>query len=135
MWETSRNKLKKHSVTKNCSDLSLFKWIVLVISKFLQILIFQPWISIFFSVTKTVFSRSRSEQFRTQNTTFNSNTYIFRNWFWFISWTFINIFWRFHHFLFVSFIYALMFCRRFYHISPFICKKWSEWPLILYSIP
>ena len=25
VWETSRNKLKKHSVTKNCSDLSLFK--------------------------------------------------------------------------------------------------------------
>ena len=23
IWETSRNKLKKHSVTKNCSDLSL----------------------------------------------------------------------------------------------------------------
>ena len=26
--ETSRNKLKKHSVTKNCSDLSHFKKIV-----------------------------------------------------------------------------------------------------------
>ena len=25
VWETSRNKLKKHSVTKNCSDLSLFE--------------------------------------------------------------------------------------------------------------
>ena len=25
IWETSRNKLKKHFVTKNCSDLSLFK--------------------------------------------------------------------------------------------------------------
>ena len=24
-WETYRNKLKKHSVTKNCSDLSLFE--------------------------------------------------------------------------------------------------------------
>ena len=45
MWETSRNKLKKHSVTKNCSDLSLFEQIVLVISKFLQILGLQPWIS------------------------------------------------------------------------------------------
>ena len=30
VWETSRNKLKKHSVSKNCSDLSLFE---------------QPWIS------------------------------------------------------------------------------------------
>ena len=25
IWETSGNKLKKHSVTKNCSDLSLFE--------------------------------------------------------------------------------------------------------------
>ena len=25
VWETSRNKLEKHSVTKNCSDLSLFE--------------------------------------------------------------------------------------------------------------
>ena len=33
IYETSRNKLKKHSVTKNCSDLSLFEEIVLVISK------------------------------------------------------------------------------------------------------
>ena len=33
-----RNKLKKHSVTKNCSDLSLFEQIVQVVSKFLQIL-------------------------------------------------------------------------------------------------
>ena len=30
--------LKKHSVTKNCSDLSLFEQIVLVVSKILQIL-------------------------------------------------------------------------------------------------
>ena len=28
MWEAFRNKLKKHSVTKNCSDLSLFGWTV-----------------------------------------------------------------------------------------------------------
>ena len=33
IWETSRNKLKKNYVTKNCSELSLFKQIVLVISK------------------------------------------------------------------------------------------------------
>jgi len=25
IWETSRSKLKKHSVTRNCSDLSLFE--------------------------------------------------------------------------------------------------------------
>ena len=31
-------KLIKHSVTKSCSDLSLFEYIVLVISKILQIL-------------------------------------------------------------------------------------------------
>ena len=35
-------KLKKHSVTKTCSDFSLFEQIVLVISKFLQILSLQP---------------------------------------------------------------------------------------------
>ena len=45
IWKTSRNKLKKHSVTKNWSDLSLFEQIVLVISKFLQILGLQPRIS------------------------------------------------------------------------------------------
>ena len=45
IWETSRNKLKKHSVTKNCSDLSLFEQIVLLISNFLQILGLQPRIS------------------------------------------------------------------------------------------
>ena len=39
---------KKHSVTKNCSKLPLFEWIVLVISKFLQILGLQPRISNFF---------------------------------------------------------------------------------------
>ena len=38
IWETSWNKLKKHSVTRNCSDLSLFDQIVLVTSKILQIL-------------------------------------------------------------------------------------------------
>ena len=45
IWETSRNKLKKHFVTNNFSDLSLFQQIVLVISKFLQILGLQPRIS------------------------------------------------------------------------------------------
>ena len=49
IWETSRNKLKKHSVTENCSDLSQFEDIVLVISKFLQILGIQPRISKDFS--------------------------------------------------------------------------------------
>jgi hypothetical protein len=38
IWETSRNKLKKHSVNKNWSDLSLFEQIVLVISNILKIL-------------------------------------------------------------------------------------------------
>ena len=37
MLETSKKKFKRHSVTKKCSDLSLFEQIVLVISKFLEI--------------------------------------------------------------------------------------------------
>ena len=41
----SRNKLKKRSATKNCSGISLFEQIVVVISKFLQILGLQPQIS------------------------------------------------------------------------------------------
>ena len=45
IWESSRNKLKNHSVARNCSDLSLFEQIVRVISKILQILGFQPRIS------------------------------------------------------------------------------------------
>ena len=43
--ETSSKNLKKHSVTKDSSDLSLFENIVLVISKILQILGLQPQIS------------------------------------------------------------------------------------------
>merc|ERR1711997_1210896 len=50
-----QEQVKKHSVTKNCSDLSLFEQIVLVISKFLQILGLQPRISKFFSITRTFF--------------------------------------------------------------------------------
>ena len=53
------NKLKKHSVTKNCSELSLFEQIVLVISKVFQKV---------FSITKTIFSHSMSEQFWKENT-------------------------------------------------------------------
>ena len=61
IWETSRNKLKKHSVTKNripqnCSDLSLFEQIVIVISKCLQIFSLQPRISKKkISTTSTIF--------------------------------------------------------------------------------
>ena len=43
--EHPKNKLKKYPVTKNCSDLSLFEQIFLVISKFLQILGLQSPIS------------------------------------------------------------------------------------------
>ena len=43
--KTFRNKLKKHSVNKNCFDLSMLEHIVLVISKILQILGLQPRIS------------------------------------------------------------------------------------------
>ena len=71
--ETSRNKLKKHSVTKNCSDLLLFEKIVQVISKFLQILGPQPRISKVFLIT--IFSHSRSEQFCQQNTISSILTY------------------------------------------------------------
>ena len=44
-----RNKLENHSVTKNCSDLSLFEQIVLVVSKFLQSLSLHTQISKRFS--------------------------------------------------------------------------------------
>ena len=50
-----QEKIEKHSVTKNCSDLSLFEQIVLVISKLLQILGLQPRISKVFSITRTIF--------------------------------------------------------------------------------
>ena len=42
-----QEQVKKHSVTKNCSDLSLFEQIVLVISKFLQIIGLQIFLSYF----------------------------------------------------------------------------------------
>ena len=54
---------KNHSVTNNCSYLSLFKQFFLVISKFLQILGLQPRISKVFLITRTLFSLNRSEQF------------------------------------------------------------------------
>ena len=41
-----QEQVKKHSLTKNCSDLSLFEKIVLVISKLI------------FSITRTIFSHS-----------------------------------------------------------------------------
>ena len=43
----SKNNFKKHSVIRNCSDLSLFEQIVQVISKILKILGFQVRISSF----------------------------------------------------------------------------------------
>ena len=45
IWKTSRNKFRKHSVFKSCSELSLFEQIVPVISKCLQILSLHLWIS------------------------------------------------------------------------------------------
>ena len=50
-WLDMRNlqeHVKKHSVTKSCSDLALFEYIFLSISKILQILGFQPRISKYF---------------------------------------------------------------------------------------
>ena len=50
-----KEQVKKDSVTRNCSELSLFEWIVLVISKILQILGLQH--RIFFSITRTILVR------------------------------------------------------------------------------
>ena len=59
IWETSRNKLQNHSVSK----------IVLVTSEiFLK----------FYSITRTFFSHRKSEQFRKQNTK-NAKGKLFRN--------------------------------------------------------
>ena len=62
IWEDSRKKLEKHPVTKNCSYVSLFEWIVLVISKCCKFSAFRLKYLKFFSITKTIFSHSRSEQ-------------------------------------------------------------------------
>ena len=53
-----QEQVKKHSVAKNYSDLSLFKQIVVVISKILQILGLQPGISkVFLDHKNNVFSQ------------------------------------------------------------------------------
>ena len=57
-----KNKLKKYPVTKNCSDLSLFEQIFLVISKFLHSS-FSLEIQKKFSITRKFFFHSRSEHF------------------------------------------------------------------------
>jgi hypothetical protein len=61
-----QEQVKKAFSFKNWSDLSLFEWIVLVISKNLQILGLQP--QKFFSITRTICYHSRSKQFWKQNT-------------------------------------------------------------------
>ena len=69
-----QEQVKKHSVSIHCSDLSLFEMIVLVISKFLQILGLQPRIS-------KLFSQSLEQFFLTvgQNNILNKTTFqIFR---------------------------------------------------------
>ena len=58
IWETSRN---KQSVAKNCSDLSLHVWIDC--SGDLKHFAFSLEFQKFFSITRTFFSHSRSEQF------------------------------------------------------------------------
>ena len=50
-----KEQVKKHSVTKNCFDLSLFKKIVIVISKYLQTLGLQPQISKMFLIKEHFF--------------------------------------------------------------------------------
>ena len=49
-----QKQVKKHSVTKNCSDLSLFESIVLVITKFCKFLAFSLQFQKFFSIFLTV---------------------------------------------------------------------------------
>ena len=63
-----QEQVKKAFCYQTFCDFSLFEQIVLVISKFLQILDLQPRISKVFSITRTIFSHSRSEQFLKQNT-------------------------------------------------------------------
>ena len=70
MWETSRDKLKKHSVTKKCSDLSLFEQIVLVIENIFWN--FQPSASNF-----KIFSRSQFVLTVGQNNFGNKITFLF----------------------------------------------------------
>ena len=54
---------------KNCSDLSLFEWIVLVIENmFCKFSAFSLEFQMFFSITRTIFSHSGSEQFWKLNT-------------------------------------------------------------------
>ena len=56
IWETSRNKLKNHSVTKNCSEIRGWK----------------PRICKIFEITRTIYSTSeRSEQFLVTECFFN----------------------------------------------------------------
>ena len=70
IWETSRNKLKRHSVSK--IDLTfhfsneLFQWS----KKCCRFFTFSLECQKFFSITKTFFSHRRSEQFWKQNTIF-----------------------------------------------------------------
>ena len=63
-----QEQVKKHSVTKNGSDLSLFEWIVLVTQYFCQFSAFSLEFQTFFLITRTIFSYGRSEQFWQQNT-------------------------------------------------------------------
>ena len=58
-----QEQVKKHSGIKNYSVLSLFEQIVLEISKNLQFLGHSFEFQTFFSITRTFFSHSRSEQF------------------------------------------------------------------------
>ena len=48
---------------QNCPDLLLFEWIVLVIPNILQILAVNLEFQKFFSITRTIFSHSESDQF------------------------------------------------------------------------
>ena len=73
IWETSRNKLRKHSVPKNCSDLSLFEFELFQRSqKFWKFSAFSLEFQKFFSITRTICLNSeRSEQFLVTECFFN----------------------------------------------------------------
>ena len=63
-----QEKLEKHSVTRNCSDLSLFDKLFKWSQKSCKFSAFSLEFQKNFSITRTIFSHSTSEQFWWQNT-------------------------------------------------------------------
>ena len=65
---------KKVFCFKNCTDLSMFEWIVQVISTFLQILGLRSRIKKKILISRSIFCHSRSEQFWKQDTNSSLNS-------------------------------------------------------------